>query len=62
MYKKDNFQNRLHNFFYCSKCFGIFESMSKGSRGSTNPEFMEFGGFGPSHNKTEVLLDQNEAE
>ena len=34
----------------------------KGSHGFKNPEIMEFGGFGPSHNKIEILLNQNEAE
>ena len=29
---------------------------------SKNQEFMEFEGFGPSHNKIETLLNQNEAE
>ena len=29
---------------------------------SKNQEIMEFKGFGPSHNKIEILLDQNEAE
>ncbi len=29
---------------------------------SKNPEIMEFGGLGPSHNKIEILLNQNEAE
>ncbi len=29
---------------------------------SQNPEIMEMLGLGPSDNKTEILLDQNEAE
>ena len=33
-----------------------------GSHGSNNLELMEFGVFVPSHTKTAVLLDQNEAE
>ena len=39
--------------------FGTFESISKGSSGLNNSEIMDFEGFGPSHNKTEILLDQN---
>ena len=27
-----------------------------------NQEILEFGGFGPSHNKIEILLNPNEAE
>ena len=30
--------------------------------GAKNREIMEFGGFGPSNNKIEKLLHQNEAE
>ena len=33
-----------------------------GAQGSTNPEIMEFGGLGLSHNKSEVLLGRNGAE
>ena len=33
-----------------------------GFPGVQNPEIMEFEGFGPSHNKTEFWLDQNEPE
>ena len=33
-----------------------------GVPGSNNPEVMDFGGFGPSHNKTEISLFQNGAE
>ena len=29
---------------------------------SENQEIQEFRGFGPSHNKIEISLDQNEAE
>ena len=29
---------------------------------SKNQEIMEFGGFGPSHNKIEILLDRNGSE
>ena len=36
--------------------------MNTGLQGFTNPEIMEMLGFGPSHNKTEILLDQIEAE
>ena len=35
---------------------------NKGSPGLKNPEIMEILGFGPSHHKTEILLEQNEAE
>ena len=30
--------------------------------GPKNQEFMEFGGFGPSHNKIEILLNQNRSQ
>ena len=50
-----------HSFLYRSTYFGVFKSINKCSPGLTNPEIMEFGGFGPSH-KTEILLEQNEAE
>ena len=30
--------------------------------GPENQEIMEFGGFGASHKKIEILLNQNEAE
>ena len=46
-------------FLYFLKLFGILESIDKGSQGSQNPEIIEFEGLGPSHNKTETLLDQN---
>ena len=36
----------------------MFESMNKGSQGSTNPEIMEMLGFGVSNNKIEKLYDQ----
>ena len=39
-----------------------FKSMNMGLQGSKNPEIMDMLGFGPSDNKTEILLDQNEAE
>ena len=42
--------------------FGVFNSINKGSRGSKNPEIIEFEGFGHSHHKTEFVLDQIEAE
>ena len=45
-----------------SKYLGIFKSVNKGPPGVKNPEIMEMLGFGPSHNKTEILLNQNEAE
>ena len=38
---------------------GRLKSIKKGSQGLVNPEIMEVGGFGPSHNKTEIVLDQN---
>ena len=40
----------------------IFKSIKKGFLWSTNPEIMGMLGFGPSHNKTEILSVQNEAE
>ena len=36
--------------------------MNKGSPGLTNTEIMEMLGFGPSHNKTNILLDQSWSE
>ena len=45
-------------FLYFLKYVGMIESMNKGSPGLKNPEIMEFGGFGPSRNKTKILLDQ----
>ena len=44
---------------YCLNDFGIFKSINKGSWGVENPEIMEFGGFGPSHDETEILWYQN---
>ena len=41
------------------KYFGVSKSINKGSLGLKNPEIMEMLGFGPSHNKTKILLDQN---
>ena len=49
-------------FSYILKSFGICKSMNTGSPGVKNPEIMEMLGFGPPHNKTEILLDQDEAE
>ena len=40
----------------------MIECMNTGLQGVKNPEIMDMLGFGPSHNKTEILLDQNEAE
>ena len=42
-----------------SSIFGILKAINTGLQGSKNPEIMEMLGFGPSHNKTEILLDQN---
>ena len=39
--------------------FGILKSINKGPQDFNNPEIMEMLGFGPSHNNTEILLDQN---
>ena len=41
---------------------GIFKSINRGTRGLKNQRMMEFEDFGPLHNKTEVLLNQNDAE
>ena len=38
------------------------KSINKGSPGLGNPEIMEFGGFGPSHNKTKNLKQNNPSE
>ena len=40
---------KLSYIFKSTLC--IFKSINEGSQGFTNPEFMEFGGVGPSHNK-----------
>ena len=40
----------------------MLKSINKASPGLKNPEIVEFGGSGPSHNKTEISLHQNEAE
>ena len=42
--------------------FCVSKSINKGSHGLENPEIVEILGFGPSNNKTEILLDQNEAD
>ena len=34
------------------------KAINTGLQGLTNPEIMEMLGFGPSHNKAEMLLDQ----
>ena len=44
---------------YIFEVFCIFKSIYKGPQGFKNPEIMDCGGCGPSHNKTENLLDQN---
>ena len=44
------------NVIYLSK------SINKGSPGLENPEIIELGGSGPSHEETKILLDQIEAE
>ena len=38
---------------------GRRKSRNKGFPGLKNPKIMKLGGFGPSHHKTEILLDQN---
>ena len=53
------FQKCVHGFLIRLKYFGIFESINKGSPGVTNPEILEMLGFGPSHNKIKILLNQN---
>ena len=35
------------------------KSINKGSPGINNPETMEMLGFGPSHDQTKILSDQN---
>ncbi len=40
----------------------LSKSINEGSHGSENAEIMEMFGFGPSNNKTDILLDQNKAE
>ena len=52
------FENVPIFLLYCCRYLGIFKSIYKGSQGLKNPDIMEFRGDGPSHNKTEILLDQ----
>ena len=47
---------------YVLKYVGMFKSINRGPTGAKNPEIIEFGALGPSHNKIEILLNQNEAE
>ena len=53
---------------FVQTCFHIFlifwyiQFHKYGSPGGQNPEIMKMLGFGPSHYKTEVLLDQNRSE
>ena len=50
-------------FSYISLSYvGILKSIDMGSCGYKNSGSMEMLGFGPSNNKTKILLDQNEAE
>ena len=46
-------------FLYALKQFGIFKSINKGPPGLKNPAIIDMSGFGPSNNKTKILLDQN---
>ena len=43
-------------FILYLNAFCIFNTMIKGSQQLKNPEFIEFRGFGPPHNKTEICL------
>ena len=49
-------------FLIFVEAFWYNKTINKGSQGFKKPEIMEMLGLGPSHNKTEILLDQNEAE
>ena len=49
----------IFSYIFWSILAYLIKSINKGSSGLKNPEIMEFGGFGPSHNKTEILLNQN---
>ena len=42
--------------------FWYNKTINAGLQGFKNPEIMDMFGLGPSHNETEILLDQNEAE
>ena len=46
-------------FSYVLEYVGILKSINKGFEGLKNPKIMEMLGFGPSHNNTNILLDQN---
>ena len=52
-------KNVSYIFEYFLKYVSVLKSINEGSQGSKIPEIMEMLGFGPSHNKTEILLDQN---
>ena len=41
------------------KYFWYIKTINTGLQGFKNPEIMNMLGFGPSHNKTDILLDQN---
>ena len=42
-----------------SDVFWYTKTHKQGFQGSTNPEIMKMLGFGSSHNKAVILLDQN---
>ena len=61
IYKHNMFRKCIHiSYTFCSSLVHLTSKcINKGSPGLTNPEVMEMLGFGPSHNKTEILLNQN---
>ena len=56
------FRKHFQIFLYCFKYSGIFKSRNKGPPGVNNSEIMEMFGFGPPHNKTNILLNQKWSE
>ena len=54
--------NDFQTFRRIKNIFKMFKSINEGSPGDQKYRNHEFGGSGPSHAKTEILLDQNEAE
>ena len=52
----------IYIFFIFLEEFWYIPIINKDSQGVKHPEIMEMLGFGTSHNKTEILLDQNSSK
>ena len=61
-FTKITFSKICPYFLVFSEIFWYVKSINKGSPGLQSPEIMKMLGFGPSHNKTDILLDQNGSE